>query len=81
MFYEDEIVDKVYDVLKNQTNPFYSYLVPCSDDDENCGQCPYLASCKRSNSRKIGELINQYNMAFDNQAAFERLKELLRSLS
>lgn len=80
MFYEDSVVDKVCEVLKSNTNPFADYTVSCGEEDENCSECPYVATCRRNNSLKLGKLINKYNMEFDNEAAFVRLKELFRSL-
>lgn len=79
-FYDDAVVDKAYDVLKNQKNPFEYYIVDCGKTDENCDRCQYRQTCRRPNNQRLGDLIHTYNMRFDNQAAFQKLRDLFHSL-
>ena len=80
LFYEEQHVETVRTVLAENTNPFAPYVVDCGTGREKCAECRYVESCLMNNNREVGEVVNKKAAEFDYDKAFEKLKNLFRSL-
>ena len=80
LFYEEEFIQEVKNVLAENRNPFGPYVVSCGETDENCSVCRYVKTCQMNNNRAIGEIVNKHVQAFDNAKAFEELKKIFKAV-
>ena len=77
-FYYDSVLDEVENALANG-NPFKKYAHNC--DETNCEECKYKDICKKKTQLKLKDKVNAAIEAFDDEAAFERIKAFFAKLS
>ena len=76
-FYKADVLCEVKDAV-NRGNPFKKYAHSC--DDIDCSNCKYKSICTQEGKDLENSKINKAIAAFDDAAAFERLKNLFNKI-
>ncbi|MBE6984646.1 MAG: hypothetical protein E7434_03355 [Ruminococcaceae bacterium] len=76
--YPSEVVDEVKQALDQNVNPFENYIIRC--DMEHCDNCMSNGNCNVKESQKMAQIVQDATSAFDNKAAFERLRTMVQSM-
>lgn len=77
IFYDEDTIAEVKDVLVNEKNPFAKYVVRCGREN-GCEECAYTNECCVRQQRKLMNLVNQHIQTFDIPASFAKLKALFQ---
>ena len=78
VFYELTTVERVSKVYKEGSNPFKRFIIQCNP--EKCDLCRCKNTCSYNVINEIRLKINEKCRAFDNEKAFENIKNTLKRI-
>ena len=78
ILYPQEMVVAVRNALDGKENPFANCIVRC--DLASCDSCMAKDTCNARESARLAEKVRRATLAFDNEAAFARLRTLREAI-
>lgn len=75
--YEPKIIEYVRQVVLSGSNPFARFLIICKK--ENCNSCVFAPYCYKHKVEEINTCVGNYVRSYDNSAAFEKLKNMIKA--
>ncbi len=81
IFYTEDTVNEVREILEAGKNPFENYVISCVPGSGSCAACRYREICNIPRNMDIIRIINDRAAEFDNAEAFRKLKALFQRIS
>lgn len=75
--YKPQIIEAVREGLQAGKNPFRRFLICCKE--ENCQSCVFAPYCSKKKMNEVYNIVAQCSMAYDNAAAFEKIKNMIKA--